>query len=231
MRLFGLVAIAAALAVPRGGPAPDAGPVGRGGPGSRAGQGEQGTPPGFTRLLVHKDGRWVLDGWSHQGPGEFTLDSTTGVLETHGGMGLLWYTRQEYRDFTLELDFKVGDSTSNSGVFLRVPGVPTSDDYIYHSWEIQIDQASAGIHTTGAVYDAEAPSEAAARPPGEWNHYAITFRGSHITVVLNGTKVVDWEAEPRGKVRDFAHRGYVGLQNHEGGAPVWFRDVLIKELR
>lgn len=210
MRLLVLVAIGAVLAMQ---------------------QGRQGGPPGFERILVERHGRWVMDGWRHQGPGDFTLDSTTGVLETHGGMGLLWYTGKQYRDFTLELDYKVADSASNSGVFLRVPGEPMSDDYIFHSWEIQINDAGQGIHTTAAVYDAEAPSVAATRPPGQWNHFAITFRGSHITVVLNGAKVIDWDAVPRGKVRDFARRGYVGLQNHEGGGLVWFRDVFIKELR
>ena len=89
---------------------------------------------GFTRILVQKDGHWVMDGWRHFGPGDFTLDSTTGILETHGGMGLLWYTPRMYADFQLQLDFKVADTTSNSGVFLRVPAEPTSDDYIYHGW-------------------------------------------------------------------------------------------------
>jgi len=36
--------------------------------------------------------------------------------------------------------------------------VPTGDDYIYHSFEIQIYEAGEGIHRTGAVYDAQAPS-------------------------------------------------------------------------
>ena len=186
--------------------------------------------PGFERILVQKHGRWVMEGWSHQGPGGFTLDSTTGVLTGHGGMGLLWYTPREYGDFVLDLEFQCTDSATNSGVFLRVPGVPTSDEYIYHSFEIQIDDASDGIHHTGAVYDAEAPSQHATLPPGQWNHYVITFQGNHVTVVLNDRKVIDWNAEPRGKVRDFAARGYVGLQNHDDRSPVKFRNIFIRAL-
>lgn len=193
-------------------------------------QGDQGAPRGYTRILEYRHGHYVLDGWRHFGPGEFTFDSTHGILETHGGMGLLWYTPKTYANFTLQLDYKVADSTSNSGVFLRVPSEPASDDYIYHGWEIQINDASQGIHTTGAVYDAEAPSMNATRPAGQWNHYQITFHGSHITVMLNGKKVIDWDAVPRGKVLDFAQRGYIGLQNHEGGGPVWFRDIFVREL-
>jgi hypothetical protein len=187
--------------------------------------------PAVERLLTMENNRYTLEGWRHQGPGGFTLDSAAGVLRGYGGMGLLWYAAKEYGDFTLELDFKCADSTTNSGVFLRVPGEPTSDEYIYHSFEIQISDASAeGIHRTGAVYDAQAPSDTASKAPGEWNHFAISFRGDHITVVLNDRTVVDWDAEPRGKVRDFAPRGYIGLQNHDDRSPVEFRNITIREL-
>ncbi|MDH4350831.1 MAG: DUF1080 domain-containing protein, partial [Gemmatimonadota bacterium] len=75
-----------------------------------------------------------------------------------------------------------------------------------------------------------APTRAASKPPGEWNHYRITFRGSRITIQLNGTTVVDWEAEPRGKVTDFAARGYIGLQNHDDRSPVSFRNIFVEAL-
>ena len=193
------------------------------------------------RLLTMRNNRYVLDGWEHQGPGGFTLDETAGVLKSHGGMGLLYYAAKEYGDFTLELDFRCADKTTNSGVFLRVPGKPTSDDYIYHSFEIQIDDsAKEAIHRTGAVYDAQAPgpyeapepdeSDADAVKPGPWNHFAITFRGSHITVLLNDQRIVDWDAEPRGKVKDFAPRGYIGLQNHDDKSVVEFRNIVVREL-
>lgn len=191
---------------------------------------ETGMKPGYEQILKQSNGRYTKHGWNHYGPGYFDLDPETGVLTSHGGMGLFWYSVKEYADFVLELEFKCADRNTNSGVFLRVPDVPTSDDYIYHSFEIQIDDAGEGIHTTGAVYDAEAPSSAASRFPGEWNHYRITFRGGHITVELNGTTVVDWDAEPRGKVADFAARGYIGLQNHDDRSPVYFRNIYVKEL-
>jgi hypothetical protein len=43
-------------------------------------------------------------------------------------------------------------------------------------------------------------------------------------------KIVDWEAEPRGKVEDFAAKGYIGLQNHDDQSPVYFRNIYVKEL-
>jgi hypothetical protein len=80
------------------------------------------------------------------------------------------------------------------------------------------------------VYDAVAPSEDLAKPPGEWNDMEISFVGDRITVVLNGTQVVDWIAEPAGKVADFAPHGYIGLQNHDQDNSTWFRNIRVKKL-
>ena len=182
------------------------------------------------QILKSHNGRYSKHGWNHYGPGYFDLDPETGVLTSHGGMGLFWYSVKEYGNFVLDLEFRCSENVTNSGVFVRVPGVPSSDDYIYHSFEIQIDDASEGIHHTAAVYDAQAPSAHASNPTGEWNHMEITFSGNHIEVVLNGTRVIDWEAAPAGKVEDFADRGYIGLQNHDDRSPVHFRNIFVREM-
>ena len=189
------------------------------------------TPSGErVQVLRSRNGRYSKHGWNHYGPGYFELDSETGVLTSHGGMGLFWYGVKELSNFKLELEYRCADEHTNSGVFVRVPGVPSSNDYIYHSFEIQIGDAAEGVHHTGAVYDAEAPSERAGNPPGEWNSMEITFQGDHIAVVINGIQVIDWDAEPRGKVEDFAARGYIGLQNHDDRSPVYFRNIFVTEL-
>jgi hypothetical protein len=185
---------------------------------------------GFVDLLQRGDGQYSKHGWNHYGPGHFSLDPTTGVLTSHGGMGLMWYAAKAYANFVVELEFKVTDGETNSGIFVRVPEVPTSDAYIYHSFEIQINDGGEGIHQTGAVFDAEAPTRMASLPPGEWNAYRIAFEGNRITVTLNGETVVEWQAEPRGKIEDFAERGYIGLQNHDDRSPVHFRNIRVKEL-
>ena len=187
-------------------------------------------PDGYEQLLKSYEGRYTKAGWNHYGPGHFELDPSTGILTSHGGMGLFWYSVKEFGDFVLELEFMCSDAETNSGVFVRVPGVPTSNDYIYHSFEIQIYDAGEGINLTGAAYDAEAPTHLASNPPGEWNHFKITFVGEHLEVELNGEKVVDSDAEGRGKVEDFAPAGHIGLQNHDDLSPVYFRNIYLKEL-
>ncbi len=185
---------------------------------------------GYDQILSRPDGRYSKHGWNHYGPGYFDLDEKTGVLNSQGGMGLLWYSAKKYRDFVLELDYRCAQLQTNSGVFVRVPQVPTSNDYIFHSFEVQISDEGQGIHRTGAIYDAQAPSGDAARPTGEWNHLKVTCRGRNIQVEINGIPLVDWKMEPRGKIKDFSLEGYIGLQNHDSIAPVYFKDVFIKEL-
>ncbi len=185
---------------------------------------------GYEEILKRSRGRYSKHGWNHYGPGHFELDEQEGILKSQGGMGLFWYSAKKYKDFVLELNYRCAQKNTNSGVFLRVPDVPASDDYIYHSFEVQINDAGQGIERTGAVFDAEPPRLDAAKPTGEWNHLKIVFQGNHIQVELNGTVVLDWKAEPRGKVRDFAGEGYIGLQNHDSLSPVYFRNIFIKEL-
>lgn len=191
---------------------------------------------GYARLLKldRRGKRFNKHGWNQYGPGYFMLDEETGVLKSQGGMGLMWFSEKKFKDFVLELDYKCSRNITNSGVFLRVPEMPVNNDYIYHGFEIQIDDASSGVHHTGAAYDAEAPVpsavQQAVKPTGEWNHYKIMFKGDIITVELNGIQILNWKAEPRGKVKDFAPDGYIGLQNHDSRSPVYFRNVFIKEL-
>jgi sugar phosphate isomerase/epimerase len=184
----------------------------------------------YTQLLSRSNWRYSKQGWNHYGPGHFELDEKTGVLKSQGGMGLLWYSVRKWRDFVLDLEFQCSRKDTNSGVFYRVPDLPTSDDYIYHSFEVQIYDAGEGIHQTGAIYDAEAPSQAAFQPTGEWNHMTITCQGKRVRVELNGVPIIDWEMEPRGKIKDFAAEGYVGLQNHDSVSPVYFRNIFAKEI-
>ena len=185
---------------------------------------------GYTNLLKKSNGDYSKNGWNHYGPGYFTLDKDTGVLETIGGMGLFWYSAKKYKNFILELDYKTSEQKANSGIFLRVPEIPISDNYIYNTFEIQICDAAEDDSKTAAVYLASAASKDVSNAPGEWNHYKITFIDDRITVELNRELVNDWKAVPKGKVKDFSDEGYIGIQNHDWDTKVSFKNILIKEL-
>jgi 3-keto-disaccharide hydrolase len=202
----------------------------------------------YIELLSKNDqGIYSKHGWNHYGPGCFTLDRKTGVLQSHNGMGVFWYSAKQFGDFVLELDFMCSAKETNSGVFLRMPNMISSNDYIFESFEIQIYDADLDkkdhvmhegaakmdpsmLHTTGAVYDAEPPKKKTSLGPNKWNHYKITCKGIQYTIELNGELVNDWMAEPRGKVKTHWPKGYIGLQNHDATSSVYFRNIRIKEL-
>jgi sugar phosphate isomerase/epimerase len=186
---------------------------------------------GYNEILGYRNGRYNKHGWNQYGPGYFELDEKSGVLTSSGGMGLMWYSVKMYDNFVLDLDFMCHSKNTNSGVFLRIPEMVTSNDYIYKSFEIQIQDADTLTkHTSGSVYDAEPAKLMASNPTGEWNHYRITFVDDLIKVELNGQLINNWKASPRGKIKSFAKKGYVGLQNHDSNARVSFRNIYIKEL-
>jgi len=184
---------------------------------------------GYEQIFRRSEGRYEKQGWNHYGPGYFEVDEKTGVLKGQGGMGLLWYGKK-YKDFIFECDYKCSTKETNSGIFIRVPDVPTSDDYIHHSFEIQIYDAGQDIHITGAVYDVEAPRLNASLPTGEWNHIKIEFKSRHVKIELNNKLIIDWDAKPGGKVKDYALEGYIGLQNEDSVSPAYFRNIYVKEL-
>jgi len=185
----------------------------------------------YEEILARWFRTYSKHGWNQYGPGYFELNSNTGVLKGHGGMGLFWFSQKKFKDFILDLEYKCADKFTNSGIFLRVPDVVVSNEYISHSFEVQINDAGEGVHKTAAVYDAEAPVLDAFNPSGEWNHMKITCKGDRIKVELNGKLVLDWKTEPRGKIKDFAEEGYIGLQNHDSRSPAYFRNIFVKEIK
>jgi hypothetical protein len=90
-------------------------------------------------------------------------------------------TEREFEDFNLKLEFRVPPN-GNSGVYLR--GI----------YEVQVADTHGkknDPHNCGALYSRIMPSEDAAKPAGEWQSYDITLVQRHLTVVLNGTKIID----------------------------------------
>ncbi|MET8577376.1 lectin [Streptomyces sp. NPDC005012] len=166
-------------------------------------------------------------GWRQAGPGAFTL--ADGTLTSTGGMGLYWYSAQEFTgDYSVKLDWRMaGDD--NSGVFL---GFPASDDpwtAVNNGYEIQIDATDAADRTTGSVYGFRsadiAARDAALNPPGEWNTYELRVTGERLEIFLNGRKINDFtNTDPARSLR----QGHIGIQNHGAGDDVSFRDIRVK---
>lgn len=176
-------------------------------------------PPAKPRTLW--DGG-VLEGWRMAGPGAFVIED--GALKATGGMGLLWYAKESYGDFRLELEWSVEEPGDNAGVFVRFPD-PGDDPWVAvnDGYEIQICDPADPKHRTGSVYSLCPSDHVPTKPPGEWNHYEIEVVGQNYTVRVNGETVCRFLGF-RGE------RGHVGLQNHDDGSPVRFRNIRVTPL-
>jgi hypothetical protein len=178
------------------------------------------------RPLELLDGRDPLQGWAQAGPGSFTVEEN-GVIESQGGMGLLWYQAQKFGQYVLHLDFRLTDVSNNSGVFVGFPDV-AGDPWVAvrQGEEVQInDNPGADPQKTGAIYNEQSAQRTASNPVGEWNAYDIVVGDGAVTVYLNGTQVNHWVADdPNVTIED----GFIGLQNHPPTS-VQFRDVEVNE--
>lgn len=90
-------------------------------------------------------------------------------------------TEQEFEDFNLKCEVYI-DAKGNSGIYLR--GI----------YEVQVEDSYGqplDTHNMGAIYSRIAPSVSAEKPAGQWQTYDITLCDRHVTVVLNGTKIID----------------------------------------
>jgi len=183
-----------------------------------------------------------LTGWKHVGPGFMTVED--GLIQTHGGMGLLYWTGGKLGNCTIRVVFRMRDKDDNSGVFIRIPIEPREEWMpVHYGYEVQIlnDPGSEGVsdyHSTGMLYSLTKPLVPHMGKPGpEWNTMEITLDGPRTIVVLNGTKVTEYtegDPVPERKNQYEPYRGprpnegYIGLQNHSDHDVVFFKEVAVK---
>ena len=95
-------------------------------------------------------------------------------------------TEEVFEDFWLHIEFQV-EKNRNSGVYLRG---------MYEAQVVDRDSPMQGIQGVGAIFGIIPPSENAGRRGGEWQTYDLTLVDRHVTVVLNGVKVIDNQPVP-----------------------------------
>ena len=176
----------------------------------------------FTSIFNGKN----LDGWKMVGKGKFVIAESDAALQSEGGMGLLWYSENKYKNFILKLEWKSSDESDNSGVFVRFPdpdGNP--NNAVREGYEIQIDdKAREPIHQTGAIYNFVAPSEIISKLPGQWNTMEIQIVDQSYIVTINEQRVTEFTGNRMAE-------GHIGLQTHDDKSKVSFRNIMVKEIK
>jgi HEAT repeat protein len=190
---------------------------------------------GFTPLFNGRD----LEGWTGGGAGYAAEDGKIVVHPERGGGSL--YTAKEYLDFILRFDFKLTPA-ANNGLGIRAP---LEGDAAYAGMELQILEDGSPVYWAlqpyqyhGSVYGVVPARRGALRPVGEWNSEEVTLKGRRVTVVVNGTTIVDAdldEASAGGTMDGRDHPGLKRTSGHIGflghGSPLEFRNIRIREIR
>ena len=170
------------------------------------------------RLFNGKD----VSGWHGLVPGkELGWTVKERMLTNVAGANNL-VSDQRFWNFQLHAEYRLGPH-SNSGIGLR------------GRYEVQILEdygRPPNTHTNGALYSRIPPGTNASKPAGEWQTYDIRLVGRQVTIVLNGTKVID-KGEIEGLTAiafdpDEAEPGPIALQGDHG--PVEFRSIVVTPL-
>ena len=175
-----------------------------------------------------------------------------GALVTQTGVpNVDLLTKEEYKDFELEFDWKVSIA-GNSGVFFHMQELLShqSDDGNSPNWldnfEMQIQDDinfndKAPIRSAGSLYDLIIPQNKQLKPVGEYNQAKLIVKGNHVEHWLNGNKVVEYEmgSDDMNKLLKESKfknnpgygkspNGYIMFQHH--GQKVWFKNIRVRRL-
>jgi hypothetical protein len=112
---------------------------------------------------------------------------------------------------------------------------------VHRGYEVQISDVGDPFHRTGAIYSLAPSSAVTKKQPGEWKTMIITLSGDHIFVELEGVRITTFDPhspdlpaqtqwyEPKREPKR-PEAGYMGLQNHDPGDVVWFKEVSVRRL-
>lgn len=139
--------------------------------------------PGFVDLL----GKDHVSFWMQCGPGKMIISNGETLNSSNGEVGVAWYSKVQYSDFTLKVEFKGVGREFNSGVRLRLPRLENDPSMATElGYEVGIHQSIKPYKwTTGSIHRHQTPMIDALNPQG-WNEFEITVIGQSYSVMLNG---------------------------------------------
>jgi len=179
--------------------------------------------------------RWkVVDGL-------LVLDPGTGQ-DTRGARDII--TTETFDTFDLRWEWKISEG-GNSGVkYFVLEDEPAA---IGHEYQLIDDErhadAKIGPHRqTAALYDVFPAHDRPMKPAGQWNVSEVIVKAKHVTHILNGKTVLEYDLESpelkaaiaKSKFKDIARfgtpqKGHILIQDH--GNQVSFRKIEIKRLK
>ncbi len=112
---------------------------------------------------------------------------------------------------------------------------------VHRGYEVQIMDANDNFHRTGAIYSLAASDSISKKGSNEWKTMIITLSGNRIFVDVESQRVTSFDPESPNVPRERQwfepkreskrpENGYIGLQNHDPGDVVWFKEISVRPL-
>ena len=132
----------------------------------------------------------------------------------------LW-SEKEYTNFVMEFDFKMGEGTIDSGIYVRKA---SEQIQIGESGSLKRDM-TASPYISGKGYPVEAEGVKDLLKLDDWNSMTIIAKGKRYTVWLNGEQVMTYVSASA------AEKGPVGIQLHGNrDMTMDYRNIRLAEL-
>jgi hypothetical protein len=163
---------------------------------------------------------WKVDKWNPDG---FSI--VDGTIKCNGKPSMLYYEKKkDFKNFHFVADVMTKKS-ANSGIFFHTK-------YQDKKWpighEAQVNCSHKDPVKTGSVYIVKKYLEQA-HQDDKWFHYEIIVQGQRIITKVNGQVLADY-TESDAKGRRKLSSGTFGLQAHDPGSTVFYKNIKVKEL-
>ena len=138
--------------------------------------------------------------------------------------GSILWTKKEYKDFVVQMDFKFGKGTVDSGIFMRGEDEKNAQIQIGESGSLKRDMtASPYVPKQGYPVEAEGIKELL--KIDEWNTIKARAVGNSYKVWLNGQEVMNYTLEGANL------EGPIGIQLHPNREmSIQFKNISVAEL-
>lgn len=167
-----------------------------------------------------------LKGWVEP-EGNIWWTVQDGILSAKSGpekKGSILWTKKAYENFVVELDFKMGDGTVDSGIFMRTDSKEGPQIQIGISGSLKRDMTGSP-YVPGQGYPVEAEGIKELLKPDGWNTMRAQAIGNVYTVWLNGQKVMTYQMD------NPVLEGPIGLQLHPGrDMSIEFRNIKVGKI-
>lgn len=185
------------------------------------------------------DGRTLM-GWQSnpENPTAFSIED--GAIKVNGERSHLFYVGTvndaKFRDFEFKAKVKTMPK-ANAGIYFHTKYQESG--WPDHGYESQVNTTQKDVRKTGSLYgvvdvDADKLKETGAKD-GEWFDYYIKVYGKHVTISINGKKLVDYtQPEKPEHIKSMPGRllgeGTFAIQAHDPGSLAYFKDIMVRPL-